>query len=339
MTLTIGANMANVIVLGNGFDIALGLPTKYADFANSRKWPFPTRNFRHEVCLQNYFLDYIQDNSDEMDRVRWIDIEGLLLSYALDRKEKKDSNEILANVDKEAYKRLCSAFSEYLKENVVPHINKECKRNRYLYDLLTAIKENGSYTDGYTFNYTPTRDILDKYFGLNINVTHLHGILSDTSNPPILGISDNYEIESYYKFLRKSWFDSYKFHDMNDALYMADECVFYGISFGKADFIYFENFFKDAIRNHQHGTKKKMINIFTFDETSRLQILESFESVGISMSQLNSALEIRIHKTSEFDTQHPNSFDKCKEFLYHLSPNSENGIVGIENMLRKGFNS
>lgn len=330
--------MANVIVFGNGFDIALGLRTKYADYVNSKRWPFSSRDFKHEICLQNYFLDYIQDNIDEMDRVRWIDIEGLLLSYALERTEKNDFDASLSEIDKEAYNMLYSSFNEYLKNDVEPYISKECKRNRYLYDLLTAIKENGTYSVGYTFNYTPTQDILEKFFNIQINVTHLHGILSDTSNPPILGVSDNYIIDSHYKFLRKSWFDSYNFHDMNDVLYTADECIFYGVSFGKADFIYFENFFKDAIRKHEPGAKKKMINIFTYDEASRIQILEGFDSVGISMSQLNSAIELRIHKTSEFDIQHPNSFDKCMQFLYHLSPNSENGIVGIENIIKKGFN-
>lgn len=325
--------MANVIVFGNGFDIALGLPTKYANFVNSKKWPFTKRNFDRDVCLQNYILDFIQANSDEMNNVRWIDIEDLLLSYALERRKNKDADDTLSKIDYDAYNSLCSSFNKYLSENVIPYISRECKRNRYLFDLLIAIKENGTYTSGYTFNYTPTQDILEKYFELNINVTHLHGKLSDTSNPPILGISDNYEIDSCYKFLRKSWFDSYKFHDLNDALLMADECVFYGISFGKADFIYFENFFKDTIRTHQPGKKKKMINIFTYDETSRRQIMEGFESVGISMSQLNSAIELRIHKTSEFDAQHDNTFDKCIEFLHHLSPNSKNGIVGVGNII------
>ncbi len=29
----------NVFIVGNGFDLALGLPTKYSDFAHSDFWP------------------------------------------------------------------------------------------------------------------------------------------------------------------------------------------------------------------------------------------------------------------------------------------------------------
>lgn len=29
----------NILILGNGFDLDLGLPTKYSDFANSEYWP------------------------------------------------------------------------------------------------------------------------------------------------------------------------------------------------------------------------------------------------------------------------------------------------------------
>lgn len=31
--------MGNVFIIGNGFDLDLGLPTKYSDFAKSEYWP------------------------------------------------------------------------------------------------------------------------------------------------------------------------------------------------------------------------------------------------------------------------------------------------------------
>lgn len=31
--------MKNVLIIGNGFDLDLGLPTRYSDFAKSEYWP------------------------------------------------------------------------------------------------------------------------------------------------------------------------------------------------------------------------------------------------------------------------------------------------------------
>lgn len=329
--------MANVLVLGNGFDLSLGLPTKYSDFANSKYWPFKIYNKDLTNCLDNFFIEYVDSNKDELDKVRWIDIEELLLNYALQRRKQADSTEELTAHNKNAYNNLCYAFEQYLNEVVNKSITKECKRNRYLCDLLTALKENSSYTQVYSFNYTPTKDILSNYFDYSPDVFHMHGSLDDSSHPLILGISDDYLIDDCYKFMRKSWHDTNEFHDLNDALFSAEECVFYGMSFGKADFIYFDNFFKSIIQDHRPGEKKKLINIFTWDEESRKKILDGFESVGITMTRLMSAIQLRIHKISEFEEykEKPLSFDHYLEFLQHLSPDTQNGLVGILNLANK----
>lgn len=325
--------MDNILVVGNGFDLSLGLQTRYSDFANSRYWPFSSKYTVYSNCLKNYFIDFIDSHKDELDRVRWIDIEELLLSYALERRKKNDNSDELTSLNKQTYETLCSAFENYLKDIVKPQITKECKRFRYLNDLLTALKENQTYTQVYSFNYTPTKDILHDYFGYSAQVFHMHGSLEDTAHPLILGISDEYPIDDCYKFMRKSWYDSYEFHDLNDALFNADECVFYGISFGKADFAYYENFFKSIISNHNPGEKKKIINIFTYDEESRLKILNGFEEVGISMTRLMSVAQLRIHKISEYQPENSLSFDHYLEFLYHLSPNTKNGPIGTLNIV------
>lgn len=327
--------MNNVLVLGNGFDLSLGLPTRYSDFVNSEYWPFKQSNDRLTNCLENFFLDFIKDNKDELDKVRWIDIEELLLSYAVKRREMTDNSDELTSHNREAYEKLCSAFERYLNEIACNRINKECKRNQYLFQLLTALKENNTYSQVYSFNYTPTKDILTKYFDYSPEVFHMHGSLKDSTHPLILGISDDCQIDGCYKFMRKSWHDTYEFHNLNDALFSAEECVFYGLSFGKADFIYFEDFFKSLIQNHRPGERKKFINIFTYDENSREKILEGFDTVGISMTKLQSVAQVCIHKISELKDYeaHPLSFDRYLDFLYHLSPDGQNGFVGIGNLL------
>lgn len=99
--------MSKLLVLGNGFDIALGLRSKYADFINTRSgsirytfWPFrepPTGDFVN-CSLYRHFYDYFQSNKNNAGNIRWIDIEDELLKYVRS-KVGQTINEELAKED------------------------------------------------------------------------------------------------------------------------------------------------------------------------------------------------------------------------------------------------
>lgn len=308
----------SVLVIGNGFDLAFRLKTQYKDFVESNKWPFREKDTKHEKCLQNYLANYVETNTDELGNINWIDIEDLLLKYATNVGTSKDIDTSIVEVDKLAYQQLSNSFVEYLQEDVVPLITRDCVRVPYINDLINAIKENGTFQRVYSFNYTPTKNIL-KFFGYKqIRVTHLHGQIDDNKYPPILGITDKVHIPKEYCFLRKSWNETFKNHDINDALFAADECLFYGLSFGKSDFIYFERFFKHLIKNHTPGSKKKIISIFTYDEQSRQSIYSEFESAGIAISDLKSVCDFSIHKSAEYSSNNALAFDSFINYINRL---------------------
>ena len=82
-------NISNsILIIGNGFDLDLGIKTKYIDFANSEYWPFKER-FSFEENTLPYFLNSHKNNVET-----WFDLEELLAKFARDNsilsKEKID---------------------------------------------------------------------------------------------------------------------------------------------------------------------------------------------------------------------------------------------------------
>lgn len=65
------------LILGNGFDLDLKLPTTYADFASSQFWPLIDQDAFHSP-LADVLL---RAKGTE----RWFDIEDILYRYARER--------------------------------------------------------------------------------------------------------------------------------------------------------------------------------------------------------------------------------------------------------------
>ena len=103
----------NVFIIGNGFDLDLGLKTKYSNFADSEYW---IRNDRILMCKSF-------NNSRNKDT--WFDLEGELLNYskrynANDHsfrdymKEVQFPEIVKENVD--YFKNLCSSLNDYIEK-------------------------------------------------------------------------------------------------------------------------------------------------------------------------------------------------------------------------------
>lgn len=305
--------MSNTLILGNGFDLALNLNTRFSNYVNSAYWPFSDEYHAIDDCLYNFLYKYSK-KANKPDT--WIDLEGALLEYAITRSKSPIFHNNIIDFDRNTYSNLVNGFIDYLNKEVIPLINIDCKRNINLLKLFASIKRNNEFI--YSFNYTPTQRIL-RYFNINAPVVHIHGSLDNDKYPPILGINDNVDIIDDYKFLRKSWKESYENHNLNDDIFSSDFVIFYGLSFGVSDFVYFEKFFNYEILHHNPANPKKEIHIFTYDENSRISILRGFNQANINFSSLKSVLNITIHKVSEFNKEHPLAFDRFHDFLTLLN--------------------
>lgn len=255
-----------VVILGNGFDLGLGLKTSYKDFANSKYWPFCS-NKKWEPRSLAYFL-----NEKKNEPNSWFDVEELLATYA---KSKKRSSKEQAKRDYEEFCLLAKALGAYLQEqedifctNMSENMHAKRATSAHLF-LQNFIDKD---VNIYSFNYTNTYRLANTII-LNFqhNICHIHGSLKE--NNIILGTGDQQDFHpSCFRFY-KSANPNYKSTSLVEDLMQADEVYIFGHSLGRNDHDYFYDFFQKCIKaQHTAEDKKVKIRIFTWDEESEIEI-------------------------------------------------------------------
>lgn len=245
----------NVLILGNGFDIDLGLQTTYGAFMES-SWPFTEETDGLAKFLRDKFKDQ-----------NWIDFEHSFLEYIAGNRfpdeYKKDKDR-----DCSQHATLQNALMEYLAKEE----QKEIKHDSVSARVTKAIAENNTFNKVFTFNYTSFDNTLNK---LGVKFTHetehIHGSIE--SRHIILGAGDNSKIREEYDFLYKSYSPHYRSHNIPFALREAKVVVIFGHSFGYSDKHYFEKFFSDQSRPDMNREDSKHIFIFTKDTKTRYELL------------------------------------------------------------------
>lgn len=289
----------NIIVLGNGFDIAFGFKTRFADFVNcayNKYWPFknPPVGDYSSISLHNHFYQYYQQNKDAFGNIRWIDVEGELYDFAKSKVEGSFTADS-ANEDRLQYENLKKCLFDYIDNEIcTPHkYDLDFKINKNVEILWNAIKLNGGYKSIYTFNYTNPQNILQAFVDYNLEelpkVHYVHGSIENKNI--ILGINEDLSLPVEYSFL-------YKCNDLipNNLiadLEEADDVIFYGLSFGQIDMSYFESYF-NRIATLKPTLKKKKITIITSDKESAEYIRTSIRKIKVTISSLQRSSDFMI---------------------------------------------
>ena len=110
--------MKNVLIIGNGFDLDLGLPTRYSDFANSEYWPHVDRlpDGRSVFSIANgeeyHALPFYLDKRSKTDN--WFDLEEFILDYATKEVSGLANDLYSAKNDIDYYHELQSKLCDYL---------------------------------------------------------------------------------------------------------------------------------------------------------------------------------------------------------------------------------
>ncbi len=307
----------NLLVIGNGFDLDLGLPTKFSDFAKSEYWPkakkiddpikFPTRTAHggfnaitpiYPTVLLEHYLE------DKLDKELWFDLEKCLLDYASPNVSKEivdpsqeDESDIKKNIA--YYDMVRDALGQYIADVQNSHpINSNSVAGK----TLQTIIKNGFFRHICSFNYTNLNRIA-KQLGISkeINYYHIHGSVADNNNSIILGVHEAELREGYDRF-RKTQSEYYTFHNLYTELDNANEIVFFGLSFGEIDYSYFNLFFKNLVSSSHYAEAekdKKRITIFTKDNDSRHAVLSSLRKMGIDVQRLFAQSIFQIICTAE----------------------------------------
>lgn len=254
-------NPLSVLIIGNGFDLDLGMHTSYKDFAESKLWPFdrPILN----KGLGNYLNNIIHTE-------RWLDLENELAKYAQFLKKPNLENEIQIQFDKEDFNELANRLKEYLQSELQNYQKNahDCKAK----DILTEFSRKKNYFI-HSFNYTNVKSISD-VLKIRLNsrkVEYVHGSLDN--GDIILGAGDNTNLPEEYDFLYKTSNKHYTTNNLAESLDFAQEITIFGHSLGENDFEYFRPFFQKISQNrgvnyNKLTNERLSLTIYTKDEAS-----------------------------------------------------------------------
>ena len=233
-----------IIIIGNGFDLSLGLKTSYKDFIQS--------DYFISLLYNHNTLAIYLNNKQQINN--WVDIEKELTEYS--NQIQDDKSKV-----KNDFKELKNALMDYLKEAQEKEINQNSK-------AFEMMKNEILDTDIiYNFNYTNSVFKVAEILGIsNIESKHsfVHGSIENKNI--IFGVEDNAKIKNdAHIFFKKSAHHNFTESNIIKILHNSDEkvdLVIFGHSLGITDSSYFSNYF-DSLTSKNNNSNLK---IFHFGE-------------------------------------------------------------------------
>lgn len=312
--------MADVaIIIGNGFDLDMEIPSKYSDFIESPEWKplahtldmFPFDDYRSHSLI--YHLQCAANNKEN-----WFDIEQEIYQFV--QKHKECTGEEIRDIKSE-FERLKDALVKYLKRISEKRIEKTEKLSYQLYYYLQACPL--SIVKIY-FNYTnPALYMPTSMYYNHCTFTYVHGSLKD--NDIVLGcdLQKGDQVNRQLSFM-------YKYNMLHKANHIArnileaKEIIFFGHSINEMDFCYFREFFKIA---SAAPNPIRHLTIITYDENSERDIKDNIRNQGISVSDLYSNLwTFDFIHTKKFYEKDESEVKKWNEMMNRLLAKDRHGI-------------
>lgn len=317
--------MADVaLIVGNGFDIDMGLPSRYSDFIRSKEWNDAVSGFNiylQQKDYQNHSL--IAQLQMASTNSQWFDIEQEIHRFIVshpDNTEKDVRNirsefEVIKKALTNYLKRITSTFTaDNSKVSTALHYRmRECP--------LTVTEIYFNYTYPHQYIKLPIQQAI--FNGAQHWVTFVHGSLRD--NDIVLGcdLQEGEQVNRQLSFM-------YKYNQLKKANHIArnileaKEIIFFGHSINEMDFGYFKEFFKVASAS---PNPIRHLTIITYDDESERNIKDNIRNQGISVSDLYSNLwTFDIIKTSKLYDNNAEEGKKWSEFLERLLTKDRHGI-------------
>lgn len=237
----------HLIIIGNGFDINLGLKTSYNDFLKSKEFASTIEDGKNNLCLSLKQTHYLQN---------WIDVENEIKNLA-----KRYRATAVKQLKKEVG-ILKKALSDYLTFALKDF---ELDKSSRAYSFMEGLSLDDSLI--INFNYT---DVFHRYMedksarNSDKRVQFIHGNHED--NNIIIGVEDGTEMVDRHEFLLKSTHVNYTGFNLNRLLHGVKKLTVFGHSLGESDEMYFTDFF-----NHYSGDKEFpyfKFDLYYYDEDS-----------------------------------------------------------------------
>lgn len=317
--------MADVaLIVGNGFDIDMGLPSRYSDFIRSKEWNDAVNGFNiylQQKDYQNHSL--IAQLQMASTNSQWFDIEQEIHRFIVshpdnterDVRDIRSEFEVIKKALTNYLKRITSTFTaDNSKVSTALHYRmRECP--------LTVTEIYFNYTYPHQYIKLPIQQAI--FNGAQHWVTFVHGSLRD--NDIVLGcdLQEGEQVNRQLSFM-------YKYNQLKKANHIArnileaKEIIFFGHSINEMDFGYFKEFFKVASAS---PIPIRHLTIITYDDESERNIKDNIRNQGISVSDLFSNLwTFDIIKTSKLYDNNAEEGKKWSEFLERLLTKDRHGI-------------
>lgn len=262
--------MKTVVILGNGFDLDLGLKTSYRDFVTSqecKKLQHGNRNNLLSMILDKFYLQH------------WIDLEEELKELA----QRLNSVTLPKHKDfKAEYSGITKCLHDYLKriqDSIQESGLREISCAAKLLELMCGYP---SEFEIFNFNYTDL-NVFGRELGFlsgkeELHIRNVHGNLD--SGSIIVGFEDDVPILQSFHYMIKTFNDNYSTSHVREALLNAHEVIIFGHSLGKTDYPYFSEFFSSKSSPRQEPDASVRITFVTANENSKLSILEQLKNMN-----------------------------------------------------------
>ena len=291
-----------VLVVGNGFDLDLGYPAGYMDY----KLPFQMgtkdchrlgrfllhcKKVDQWGSLEKVLTEYgrIDPEKEYQDLMNMVSFPGSkLVNKAFGQIFKKTSRAVRNRNkhvpgDKIDLDRLKSSLESYVKSIDLSKPNTD--------SVAANLLRSNSFDRCYSFNFTDMTEIV-KALGVEMeSVQYVHGCAAQGN--VALGAGDYGDLRANASYLYKAADEKYRATDLMEALDESDEVYFFGLSFSKVDYPYFEDFFK-KIADGDYGADRKDIRIFTYDDDSRKEVLYNLRQMAGGLTKLLGRADIEV---------------------------------------------
>ena len=304
--------MADIaLIIGNGFDVDMGLPSKYSDFAKSKEWQDVLKRTRNFVPFEeNRETSLLWELQQASTDPYWFDIEEVIHQFVI--KHKDNSEQAIRQIRWE-FDLVREGLQKYLQR-----VSKDFKADekKLGYQLLTRLQESPFTIYEIIFNYTYPHLFLNiPTYYKGCFVSFVHGSLKE--NNIVLGcdLQDGEEVNKQLSFM-------YKYNMLTTAnntgyhLQEAKEIIFYGHSLNEMDFRYFRAFLTTLSTT---PCPSKHLTIITYDEASERNIKDNIQSQGVSVTGLyNNLRTFEFIHTQKYNNGDESETQKVKDFFVRL---------------------
>lgn len=208
-----------IIIIGNGFDLNLGLKTSYKDFIESDY-------FKSLIESDNSLAKYLMRKANLNN---WVDIEKEITQYSM-------SFKLDPNV-KNDFNALKVSLANYLKEAQEEELNQESIAFKMIQEEIETADRI------YNFNYTNTVYKVAELLGITdiaSKHSYVHGSIENMDI--IFGVEDRADIYIEHIFLKKSYNKNFGESDIGKYLKDNIDLVLFGHSLGITDSSYFARY-------------------------------------------------------------------------------------------------